>query len=103
MVHRGSRLLPFLIFIVTCLVTNPLFGGPTATLTGRVTDTIGGVIPGVKVQATNVETNVTFPGETNEEASTTFRTCRRGCIASSCRNLRSGLLSNPTSNCTFKM
>jgi outer membrane receptor protein involved in Fe transport len=36
-------------------------------LTGRVTDTTGGVIPGVKVQATNVETNVTFPGETNEE------------------------------------
>jgi hypothetical protein len=32
--------------------------GPTATLTGRVTD---------KVEATNVETNVTFPGMTNEE------------------------------------
>src|SRR6516162_5441915 len=67
MVPRGLGLLPLLIFLATCLVTNPLFGGPTATLTGRVTDTTGGVIPGVKVQATNVETNVTFPGETNEE------------------------------------
>jgi len=54
-------------FVAACLVTAPLLAGPTATLTGRVTDTTGGVIPGVKVQATNVETNVTFPGETNEE------------------------------------
>ncbi len=41
--------------------------GPTATLTGRVTDVSGGVISGVKVEATNVETNVTLPGETNGE------------------------------------
>src|SRR5262245_49379824 len=67
MVHRSPGLLPFLMFVATCLVTAPLLAGPTATLTGRVTDTTGGVIPGVKVQATNVETNVTFPGETNEE------------------------------------
>src|SRR5205085_5630972 len=33
----------------------------------RVTDPSGGVIPLVKVEATNVETNVTFPGETNAE------------------------------------
>ena len=57
MVPRGPGLLPILILLVTCLPANPLFGGPTAILTGRVTDTIGGVIPGVKVQATNVETN----------------------------------------------
>jgi hypothetical protein len=31
----------------------------------RATDTSGGVIAGVKVEATNVETNVTFSGETN--------------------------------------
>src|SRR5262245_16155561 len=41
--------------------------GPTATLTGRITDPSGSVIGGVKVQATNVETNVTVSGETNEE------------------------------------
>src|SRR5260221_5055222 len=44
-----------------------LTAGPTATLTGRVTDPSGGVIPGVKVEATHVETNVTFPSETNAE------------------------------------
>ena len=44
-----------------------LTAGPTATLTGRVTDPSGGVIPGVKVEATHVETNVTFPSETNGE------------------------------------
>src|SRR5215510_7693410 len=44
-----------------------LLAGPTATLTGRVTDPSGGVINGVKVEATNVETNVVFSGETNDE------------------------------------
>jgi len=44
-----------------------LIAGPTATLTGRVTDPSGGVIDGVKVEATNVETNVVFSGETNDE------------------------------------
>src|SRR5215831_13296727 len=51
-----------LILFAACLLA-----GPTATLTGRITDPSGGVIPGVKVEATNVETNVTFPGETNAE------------------------------------
>src|SRR5215471_302924 len=66
MLKRPGSLL-FLTFFSTCMVTGPLLAGPTATLTGRVTDTTGGVIAGVKVDATNVETNVTFPGETNEE------------------------------------
>ncbi len=44
-----------------------LVAGPTATLTGRITDPSGGVIGGVKVEATNVETNVIFSGETNED------------------------------------
>ncbi len=44
-----------------------LTAGPTATLTGRVTDPSGGVIPGVKGEATHVETHVTFPSETNAE------------------------------------
>ena len=48
-------------------VTGLLLAGPTATLTGRVTDPSGAVIAGVKVEATNVETSVTYPGETNEE------------------------------------
>src|SRR6266567_1504205 len=58
MSYRFALLMSF----AACLVA-----GPTATLTGRVTDPSGGVIPGVKVEVTNVETNVTFPGETNAE------------------------------------
>lgn len=67
MVPRGPCLLSFLTLLVTCLVADPLFAGPTAALTGRVTNTTGGVIAGVKVEATNVETNVSYRGETNDE------------------------------------
>src|SRR5262247_2870413 len=66
MVRRRLDLLLFLVW-VTCLMAEPLLAGPTATLTGRVTDTSSAVIVGVNVDATNVETNVTFPGETNAE------------------------------------
>src|SRR5262245_6320329 len=66
MLKRPGSLL-VLTFFATCMVTGPLLAGPTATLTGRVTDTSSAVIAGVKVEATNVETNVTFPGETNAE------------------------------------
>src|SRR5262245_22172336 len=59
--------LQLLMCLASMLVTNSLLAGPTATLTGRVTDTSGAVIAGVKVEATNVETNVTYPGVTNEE------------------------------------
>src|SRR5712691_4323910 len=54
-------------FALLMSFTACLVAGPTATLTGRVTDPSGGVIPGVKVEATNVETNVIFPSETNAE------------------------------------
>src|SRR5215468_10564863 len=56
-----------LTLLSTCLVTDSLLAGPTATLTGRVIDPSGAVIAGVKVEATNVETNGTFSGETNAE------------------------------------
>src|SRR5258708_27499580 len=56
--YRFALLMP----LAACLMA-----GPTARLTGRVTDASGGVIPGVKVEATNVETNVIFPSETNAE------------------------------------
>src|SRR5262245_12615051 len=51
----------------TLLDSKPLVAGPTATLTGRVIDSCGGVIPGVKVDATNTETNITVSSETNSE------------------------------------
>jgi hypothetical protein len=56
-----------LLTLTTCLFTNSLLAGPTATLTGRVTNPGGTVVAGVRVEATNVETNVTFTGETNAE------------------------------------
>src|SRR5215510_9316718 len=57
--------LPLLRFLAVFLVATVVFAGPTATLMGRVTDPSGAVISGVKVEATNVETNVMFSGETN--------------------------------------
>jgi outer membrane receptor protein involved in Fe transport len=59
--------LPLSILLAAFLLTRPLLAGPTATLSGRVTDPGGGVIAGVKVEATNIETNVIFSGETNAE------------------------------------
>src|SRR5262249_2478686 len=56
MVHSRRRLLALLLIFITCVIPSSLLAGPTATLTGRVTDTTGAVIAGVKVEATNVET-----------------------------------------------
>jgi len=67
MAHTRPGLLPFLIFLANSLATGSLLAGPTATLTGRVTDLSGGVIAGVKIEARNVETNVVYMGETNTE------------------------------------
>ena len=49
---RPGLLLPLL--LATLLVTNPLLAGPTATLTGRITDLSGGVIAEVRVEATKL-------------------------------------------------
>src|SRR5262245_16821242 len=62
--HTCLRLLRFL---TVFLIATVGFAGPTATIMGRVTDPSGAIIPGVKVEATNVETNVTVSGETNME------------------------------------
>jgi hypothetical protein len=52
---------------VIVAVAIPVFAAdPTATLAGRVDDPTGGVVPGTKVQATNVDTNVSYHGETND-------------------------------------
>ncbi len=42
------------------------FGATTATITGRVTDPSGAVVPGTKVTATNVDTNINYAAQTNE-------------------------------------
>ena len=63
--HTRSGWQRLLMFLGSCAIAGSLLAGPTATITGRVTDPSGGVIAGVKVEATNVETNIVFPGETN--------------------------------------
>ena len=45
----------------------PLLGSPTATLAGRVTNSLGEVLSGAEVEATNVDTNTTFRGKTNKD------------------------------------
>src|SRR6516164_8410694 len=65
--HKLLFAAALLILLATSQVTSIFLAGPTATLTGRVTDPSGAVMAGVKVEAKNVETNVTYPGETNEQ------------------------------------
>src|SRR5882724_1908138 len=48
-------------------VTSFASGSSTATLTGRVIDPNGAVIIGAKVDATNIDTNVTSSTETNSD------------------------------------
>ena len=66
---------------------------------GTITDSSGGVLPGVTVTITNVETGVERSVVTNEKGSTARRCCRSASIASSrsCRASRSS--SRPTSRC----
>jgi len=67
MMFRRLGSLMFLSILASCLVTTHVQAGPTATLTGRVTDTRGRAIAGVRVEATNVETNIVFANETNSD------------------------------------
>ncbi|MCI0724252.1 MAG: TonB-dependent receptor [Acidobacteria bacterium] len=49
------------------LAGSPIFASTSATITGRVTDQQDLVVPGAQVQATNIQTNITYAGETNED------------------------------------
>lgn len=49
------------------LLAGALLAGSTATLTGRVTDSVGGVMAKVEVRAVNVETGAKLSAETNDE------------------------------------
>ncbi len=48
------------------VVGSPMLSSTLATITGRITDSQGLVVPGAQVQATNVLTNISYNGETNE-------------------------------------
>ena len=39
---------------------------PSASVVGRVTDPTGAVIPGVSIKITNLDTNISQPGSSNE-------------------------------------
>src|SRR3984893_11509864 len=67
--NLNGRLSSVLILLVAVIlaVAIPVFAAdPTATLAGRVDDPTSGVVPGTAVQATNVDTNVSYYGETND-------------------------------------
>src|SRR5262245_35297641 len=51
-------------FVLWLALSSLTFGSPTATITGRVTDSLGGVLAGAQVEVTNVETNTTFRTKT---------------------------------------
>jgi len=55
------------ILVIIASIAGSALAGSTATITGRVTDPQGAIMAGVKVEATNVETNLTSTGETNSE------------------------------------
>ena len=48
-------------------MASPLLAGPTATLTGRVTNSLGDTLAEAQVKATQVETNQTFVAKTNSD------------------------------------
>lgn len=44
-----------------------VWSSPTATLTGRVTNSVGEILAGAQLEATNIDTNTVFRGTTNQE------------------------------------
>lgn len=53
--------------VIISIASFPVFSSTSATITGRVTDSQGLVVPGAQVQATNILTNISYAGETNED------------------------------------
>jgi hypothetical protein len=65
MVIQSARLATTVYLVLA--ISAAVLASPTATLTGRVTDSLGGVLFGAQVEATNVETNTTFRVKTNHQ------------------------------------
>lgn len=62
----GIRVLSCLVLLLSLCISG-VRGDELATLTGYVTDSSGLHVAGAKVQATNVETNISYYGESNSE------------------------------------
>src|SRR5262249_24916231 len=58
---------PLILLLAVLLFAINVQAGPSATLTGGVTDSSGGVISKAKVEVTNVETNIQVTSETNAQ------------------------------------
>src|SRR5204862_4602510 len=48
-----------------CALAGPAFANELASISGRITDSQGLVLPAVKVQAININTNVAYSAESN--------------------------------------
>src|SRR5438105_5830359 len=48
-----------------CALAGPAFANELASISGRITDSQGLVLPGVKVKAVNINTNVAYSAESN--------------------------------------
>src|SRR5579862_4930053 len=55
------------LFLLFAIGANTTRADELATLTGFLTDPKGFRVPAAKVQVTNIETNVSYTSETNEE------------------------------------
>jgi hypothetical protein len=56
---------PARLFVLWVGLSSVALASPTATVAGRVTDSLGGVLAGAQVEVTNVETNTSFKTKTN--------------------------------------
>src|SRR5258706_104558 len=61
----GVISVPARLFVLWLGLNSFVFAGPTATITGRVTDSLGGALASAQVEVTNVETNTIFRTKTS--------------------------------------
>lgn len=73
-VHQLLRLTCLLVLLMAARA----YGQDTASLLGRVTDASGAVVPGAKVTATNIATNVSLSRVTNHDGEYNIPTLRPG-------------------------
>ena len=64
-ITRALRLFVCLALLICGAATNLRAQTTNATINGQITDAQGGIVPGVEVQAVNIDTNAVYPGKTN--------------------------------------
>ncbi len=63
----SARILVFFLLFIVVPARVLIWASPTATLTGRVTDSLGGVLEKAQIEATNLETNTVFQAKTSKD------------------------------------